>query len=145
MMELSCRYCPLGFCIPFRPLVSANPCPHPVTPNWAPGQGLSASVPLAPDLLASSLTLIPVPWANVSRGFPGWPGEATRGGNSYWAKGCFMQHWNLLGFMGEEKHGVLKVQALDASRSGVNSAFTAYSLGGPSDLIYPLGSGFLIC
>lgn len=56
-----------------------------------------------------------------------------------------MQHWNLLGFMGEEKHGVLKVQALDASRSGVNSVLTLYSPGGPSDLIYPLGSGFLIC
>lgn len=56
-----------------------------------------------------------------------------------------MQHWNLLGFMGEEKHSVLKVQALDASRSGVNAAFTAYSLGGPCDLIYPLGFGFLIC
>lgn len=51
----------------------------------------------------------------------------------------------LLGFMGEEKHGVLKAQALDASRSGVNSAFTFYSLGGPGDLIYCLGSGFFIC
>lgn len=49
------------------------------------------------------------------------------------------------GLHGRGKHGVLKAQPLDASRSGVNAAFTTYSLGGPSDLIYSLGSGFLIC